>query len=783
MVQRMAFQCSWVGASDRVAALQNLRQWGLGTLWALARLALAEVGARFLRKATPVSFLVMLVLNVPALAAQTRDLKRVLLVYQHERMLPGNAFFDERLRSAMQVGWSEGIEFNNEFVDPVLLPEPEYEQSQRRALLQRYSDQKIDLLIAWGAQPVDFLRKYRMEIFPSVPVISSTDKRLVENQGLGTNATSVPWVLDAAGTLEAAFRLQPETQRVVVVTGAGLKERFLLETTRQSLRGYENKVELTYVTGLPLNELREQLGRLTERTIVFYVGMTQDQAGHTFTATEILEVLQRTSQVPIYGWVDHHVGHGLVGGHVLNLEAMAEAVANVGLRILRGERPEQISVSSTNNAYVFDWRQLRRFGLDERRLPQGSIVLFRELTLWEQSKWHILGAIAVFLFETALIVGLLIQGTKRKRAEQALRQQASLLDLTHDTILVRDTADVITYWNRGAEQMYGWTKEEALGKVSHHLLRTVFPVPLEEIKTELMRQGRWEGELTHTRRDGVLIVVASRQVLQRDGQGHPVYVLEINNDLSQRKQAEEALSKAQAELTHVARVMTMGELAASIAHEINQPLAAVVTNGNACMRWLTRSQPDLEEARDAVQRIIRDGNRASEVIARIRGLLKRTATNKGPLDINEVIQETVALAQNEARRRRVSLQTNLAANLGPVLGDRVQLQQVILNLMMNGIEAMSSVSDGSRQLLIKTQRDDSDQVLISVTDSGIGLDPKQVERLFEAFFTTKTEGMGMGLSISRSIIEAHGGHLWATPNAGPGATFQFTLPISPDAGV
>jgi signal transduction histidine kinase len=206
----------------------------------------------------------------------------------------------------------------------------------------------------------------------------------------------------------------------------------------------------------------------------------------------------------------------------------------------------------------------------------------------------------------------------------------------------------------------------------------------------------------------------------------------------------------------------------------------VVTNGNACMRWLTRSQPDLEEARDAVQRIIRDGNRASEVISRIRGLLKRTATNKVPLDINEVIQETVALAQNEARRRRVSLQTNLAANLAPVLGDRVQLQQVILNLMMNGIEAMNSVSDGSRQLLIKTQGAESDQVLISVTDFGIGLDSKHAERLFEAFFTTKTEGMGMGLSISRSIIDAHGGRLWATPNAGSGATFQFTLPIRAD---
>jgi signal transduction histidine kinase len=226
-------------------------------------------------------------------------------------------------------------------------------------------------------------------------------------------------------------------------------------------------------------------------------------------------------------------------------------------------------------------------------------------------------------------------------------------------------------------------------------------------------------------------------------------------------------------------VMTMGELAASIAHEINQPLAAVVTNGSACMRWLTRSQPDLEEAKDAVQRVIRDGKRASEIIARIRAFLKRTAANRVRLDINEVIQETMALAGNEAQRRRVSLRTDFAANL-PVLGDRVQLQQVILNLMMNGIEAMSSVSDRSRQLLIKTRRDDSQKVLISVTDSGIGLDAKRVEHLFEAFFTTKTEGMGMGLSISRSIIEAHGGRLWATSNAGPGATFQFTVPTSPD---
>ena len=376
--------------------------------------------------------------------------------------------------------------------------------------------------------------------------------------------------------------------------------------------------------------------------------------------------------------------------------------------------------------------------------------------------------------------GVMVDITKRKRAEEALRVQASLLNLTHDTVFARDMNDLITYWNRGAEELYGWKKEEAIGQVSHQFMQTIFPAPLERINEELLRTGRWEGELTHTKRDGTQVVVASRWSLQRDEQERPTAILETNNDITERKRAEEALGKAQIELAHITRVMTMGELAASIAHEINQPLAAVVTNGSACMRWLARSQPELEEAKDAVQRIIRDGKRASEIIARIRALLKRTAANRAPLDINEVIQETMALAGSEARRRRVSLRTDFAANLPSVLGDRVQLQQVILNLMMNGIEAMSSVSDGSRQLLIKTQREDSEQVLISVTDSGIGLDPKRAEHLFEAFFTTKTEGMGMGLSISRSIIEAHGGRLWATPNAGSGATFQFTVPTSPD---
>jgi signal transduction histidine kinase len=264
--------------------------------------------------------------------------------------------------------------------------------------------------------------------------------------------------------------------------------------------------------------------------------------------------------------------------------------------------------------------------------------------------------------------------------------------------------------------------------------------------------------------------------LERNKQGQPAAILETNNDITERKRAEDGLQKAQTELAHLTRVMTMGELAASIAHEVNQPLTAVITNAHACSRWLSGQRPNFDEAREAVGRIVRDGNRASEVIQRIRSLLKKTAPQKSPLDINEVIREVIALTAGELRRKSVYLKTDLAENLAPVFADRVQLQQVVLNLIINGVEAMGTVTGRSRDLRVRAQRDELGGVTVSVQDSGDGIDPQNIERLFDAFYTTKAEGMGMGLSVSRSIIEAHGGRLWAASDGGHGATIQFTLP-------
>jgi PAS domain S-box-containing protein len=491
---------------------------------------------------------------------------------------------------------------------------------------------------------------------------------------------------------------------------------------------------------------------------------------------------------------------------------------------------------------------------------------------------------------------------KNLSAQQVLREQARLLDLTHDTIFVRDMHDVISYWNRGAEELYGWKAEQAIGKVTHKLLRTIFPPSHQQNLANLFRADRWEGELVHSRRDGTHVVVSSRWSLLRDERGQPIAVLETNTDITERKRAEEALRRSemylteaqrlsltgsfgwqvgseeifwseqtyrifryersskptielilqrvhpddvafvkqmidrssqgeqdidfehrllmpdatlkhvrvlahttadassrrefvgavmditattraqealqetQAELAHVTRVTTLGELTASIAHEVNQPLAGIVINGEASLRWLGHQQPDLHEARQAVERIISDARRASNVIRRIRDLSKKATPELVRLDINEVIDDALLLVQRQILSHRVGLRLDLETGLPPVLGDRVQLQQVLINLLINGIEAMTDVTDKQRSMSVLSHRQEGDQILVSVQDSGVGIDPENANRLFNAFYSTKHDGMGMGLSISRSIVEAHGGRIWATNNDGLGATIQFTLP-------
>jgi C4-dicarboxylate-specific signal transduction histidine kinase len=265
--------------------------------------------------------------------------------------------------------------------------------------------------------------------------------------------------------------------------------------------------------------------------------------------------------------------------------------------------------------------------------------------------------------------------------------------------------------------------------------------------------------------------------------GHPVLhasgdlaqFVGSSTDITQRKMAEEALRQAQADLAHVSRMTTMGELTASLAHEVNQPIAAAVTNANTCLRWLTREPPDLEEAREAASRMAKDAARVADIVKRIRLLFRNVRPLRELVDVNEVIREMIVLLRGEATQYAISVRAELASDLPQVMGDRVQLQQVLMNLLLNGMEAMKDV-DATRELIINSQPAKNEQVVVSVSDTGVGLPPQQAEQIFNAFFTTKPNGTGMGLRISRSIIESHGGRLWAANNSARGASFCFTLP-------
>ena len=368
----------------------------------------------------------------------------------------------------------------------------------------------------------------------------------------------------------------------------------------------------------------------------------------------------------------------------------------------------------------------------------------------------------------------------RKRAEEEQQKLASLVEHSSDFIGMASLEGRVLFLNPAGQALVGIEGDEAIRATSvadfifdedhERFMHQVWPLVLQ--------QGQWEGEMRfrHFRTGAAIPMLQKIFCIREAVTDHPLALATISRDVTERKRAEEELRLTQAEVAHASRVMTMGELTASIAHEINQPLAAIVNNANACGRLLVCQPPDLEEVRLAVADISQAGTRAAEVISRVRALLKKQTTARDRVDINELILEVLALVAGELEKSHISARTDLLPRITPVLGDRIQLQQVILNLIMNGMEAMSSVSGRPRRLLIQSQMHQSGNVLVAVQDSGTGLDAANASHIFDAFFTTKASGMGMGLPICRSIVEAHGGQLSLAPNGSGGATFQFTLP-------
>jgi PAS domain S-box-containing protein len=397
-----------------------------------------------------------------------------------------------------------------------------------------------------------------------------------------------------------------------------------------------------------------------------------------------------------------------------------------------------------------------------------------------------IAAVTIIVLGLALLTSWLDRGfaarTLELQEQKLQRSEAYLAEaqrLTHTgswawRVAGKDAVHLSEEWYR----IYGFDPENGPPVIEERLQR-IHPED----------RARWQGVLDRAIAEESNYEVVFR-ILFPDGSvkhihtlGHPVLnasgdlaqFVGSSTDITQRKLAEEALRQAQADLAHVSRMTTMGELTASLAHEVNQPIAAAVTDANTCLRWLIRDQPDLEEAREAASRMAKDATRVADIVSRIRLLFKNISLQRELVDVNEVIREMIVLLAGEATQYAIAVRTELASDLPQVMGDRVQLQQVLMNLVLNGMEAMKDV-DTARELIINSQPAKNEQVMVSVSDTGVGLPAQQADQIFNAFFTTKPSGTGMGLRISRSIIESHGGRLWAADNSPRGATFCFTLP-------
>ena len=379
--------------------------------------------------------------------------------------------------------------------------------------------------------------------------------------------------------------------------------------------------------------------------------------------------------------------------------------------------------------------------------------------------------------------------SERKEAEEALRRSETFLAegqrISHTGSWSWNIASGKLVWSEEHCRIFGVDRKEA--ELTFQLFYSkLHPEDRSQVQQALDRAILERKSFSLDYR----IVIPGGPIKHLHAVGHPVLTeagdlydyIGTTMDITERKRSEELLRNAQADLARVTRLTTMGELAASIAHEINQPLSAIVVSGNACLRWLEKDQPQLDEARRAAKRIVRDGHRAGDIIKSLRTLAGSAVSHMTELDINDAIRETLILMHSELHEHDVSLETKLSDGLAPIMGDRVQLQQVILNLVMNAIEAMSTGTHEPQVLRVRSQGDGPGAVLIAVEDSGPGIAPETMDRLFEAFFTTKPSGMGMGLSICRSIINAHGGRLWVSPGSPRGAVFQFTVPIASKGG-
>jgi signal transduction histidine kinase len=605
--------------------------------------------------------LLLLALTASASTGAERMPKRVLIVHSFGSTAPPFTTHSTAFQTTLTKELGERVDMDEVSLDMARYAQPDMEGPFVEFLLARLAKWQPDLVVPIGSPAGRFVVKYRDRLFPAAPVIyTGMDRRTLPHDAFQSNATFVGESFDLAGLVEDILQLAPDTNHIAVVIGASPLERFWTTIFQQAFEPFQNRVRFTWLNDLSFDELLQRVATLPPRSFVLLALLIRDASGVTHNQDEALQQLRAVANAPINGLYQNQLGLGLVGGRLYQAEAEGEASAHIAIRVLRGEPiskfPPQI-IAALNPRY--DWRELRRWNISENRLPPGSVILFRQPTLWQEYRWPFVSAVGLIGAQAALIVTLLVQRKRRREAQAALRQ------------------------------------------------------------------------------------------------------------------AETAAQRHLSQIAHLDRVAAMGQLVSSLAHELSQPLTGILANAQAANRMLAGAEPQLDEVRACLDDITRDDRRASEVVRRVRQLLRKTESVRMPLMLNDLAADTINLVANDALLHAVTIEFVPAAALPAAYGDTVQIQQVILNLLANAIIAAANGA-APRRVTVWTS-DATAYLELGVHDSGTGIAEGDLDRVFEPFFTTKPDGLGMGLAISRTIVEAHGGRLLAENDPAGGAIFRVLL--------
>ncbi|MCY1035375.1 ATP-binding protein [Corallococcus sp. BB11-1] len=698
--------------------------------------------------------------TVPAIADFTQSLRRTVLAEQH-----GGVTVDVE---SLDMAWFGGAE---------------YERALRDFYLVKYRQQRPDALVSF-VDATPFAAYLQQQLWPDMPLLC-----VFNDDFLIATVTQGPYLranwadLDVTGTVQLALRLLPDTRHVALIVGSSQRELAAWSFLSREVRAAAPGRDFINLTNLTLEQLRQRVRTLPEDTVVIIVGYMQDAAGRSLITRDVTHLLHTEGSPPLFSVHKTMLGSGIVGGMLLDYELLGQKVARRALRLLEGERASDLPPGDLKaNVAAFDERELKRWSIPESRLPAGSRVMFHEPGLWERYRWQMTSILAAGLMKGALIIVLLLE---RRRRWKAQRLNLAVLDSLPGAVAILDPSGVVLRSN----PLPGPGREPG-GLPAHKLLAAggSYVAALREaaregppemkgavsLLQEVLSKRSWEG-VAESRglAPGTWFELRAHQLELPEGGAFVSLV-----DVTPRRRAELEARQARDERAHLERVAAVGELGVSIAHELNQPLAAILTNAETAQRLLRRTPTDLSLLAEVLQDIVADDKRAGGIIRHMRALLKKGEARHANHDLNELVREVLRLVASDALVRGAELFLHLAEAHLPVHGDSVQLQQVVLNLTLNALDAVSHQPAGLRQVWVHTRRLEGHVELV-VEDTGVGMTDETLQRLFEPFFTTKREGLGMGLSISLSILEVHQGRLQAERREGGGSLLRCLLPVSP----